>query len=64
MSRIGGDGIIRSAAGYMVQNVQVVGPRKPAISDPAGGTVIDTQARSAIVAILNALRPAGHGLIS
>jgi hypothetical protein len=64
VSRVGGDGIFRSAAGYMVQNLQVVGPRKPAIGDPTGGTVIDTQARSAIVAILNALRPVGHGLIS
>lgn len=40
---------------------QVVGPRKGAIADPQGGGVVDDGARSAIVAILAALR--GHGLI-
>lgn len=39
----------------------VVGPRRGAIADAAGGAVIDAEARSAISAILAALR--GHGLI-
>lgn len=41
---------------------QVVGPRGPAIADPAGGTTIDAEARSAIAAILATLRD--HGLIA
>ena len=35
--------------------------RTPAIPDPTGGTVVDSQARAAIGAILGTLR--GHGLI-
>ena len=34
----------------------------PTVHDPAGGGVIDTQARDVIVALLNALR--GYGIIS
>lgn len=41
---------------------KVVGPRAAAIGSPAGGAVVDTEARSAIDAILGALR--GHGLIA
>jgi Protein of unknown function (DUF2793) len=44
-----------------VAGQQVVGPAKPAISAPAGGSVIDSQGRTAITAILQALRD--HGLI-
>jgi hypothetical protein len=40
---------------------QVVGPRLAAIADPSDGTIVDTQARSAIASILTALRQ--HGLI-
>lgn len=45
-----------------IGGVDVVGPRRTAILDPAGGTVVDAQARTAIFAILSCLR--GHGLIS
>ncbi len=41
---------------------QVVGAQQPAIADPAGGTTIDAEARSAIAALLAALRQ--HGLIA
>lgn len=41
---------------------QVVGPRRPAIADPAGGATIDAAARTALFAILAALRD--HGLIA
>jgi hypothetical protein len=41
---------------------QVVGPRRPAIVVPAGGSAIDIQARNAIVAMLETL--ASHGLIA
>jgi len=39
-----------------------VGARAAAIDSPAGGTVVDLEARSAISAILSAMRQ--HGLIA
>lgn len=45
----------------IVEGEQVVGPRAEAIEDPDGGTTVDTEARSAILAILAALRE--HGLV-
>lgn len=53
-------GVIR-ADSLVVAGEQVVGARGAAIPDPAGGTTIDAEARSAIGAILAALRQ--HGLI-
>jgi hypothetical protein len=44
-----------------IGGVDVVGARRAAIPDPTGGTVVDSQARAAIGAILGTLR--GHGLI-
>lgn len=41
---------------------RVVGARQPGVSPPAGGTVIDVEARAAINAIL--ARMSAHGLIS
>lgn len=41
---------------------QVVGARQAAVADPSGGTTIDTEARSAIAALLARLRQ--HGLIA
>jgi hypothetical protein len=46
----------------LIEGVPVVGPRQPAIAAPAGGTVADGEARTAITAILAAL--AAHGLIA
>jgi hypothetical protein len=40
----------------------VVGPQAAAIADPDGGAVVDGEARTAIAAILAALR--SHGLIA
>jgi hypothetical protein len=40
---------------------KVVGPRQAAVGDPAGGSVIDVQARLAVAQMLAALR--AHGLI-
>ena len=54
-------GIIR-AVDYQVGGVTVVRQRQPAISDPAGGSVIDAQGRAAITSILSMLRT--HGLIA
>ena len=50
-----------------VQQVQIDGQtvirgRQPAISEPAGGTVIDSESRAVLAAVLDALRT--HGLIA
>lgn len=45
-----------------IGGVDVVGARRGAVPDPTGGSLIDVQSRTAIGAILAALR--GHGLIS
>ena len=50
-----------TAASLEIDGEQVVGPREPAIDDPDGGGVVDAEARTAIEAILEALRT--HGLI-
>ena len=49
------------AAKLSIGGDQVVGARLAAVADPTGGTVVDAEARSAIVAILARLRQ--HGLI-
>lgn len=41
---------------------QVVGGRRPAIPTPAGGAVVDAEARATVAAVLAALR--AHGLIA
>lgn len=46
----------------LIGGEQVVGTRAAAIADPAGGTTIDAESRSAVAAILVALRQ--HGLIA
>jgi phage baseplate assembly protein V len=46
---------------YKVAGNQVVGPRGAAVSDPTGGSTVDTQARTAIAGMLARLR--AHGLI-
>lgn len=45
-----------------IAGAQVVGARAAAIASPAGGGVIDVEARAALAAVLAAMR--GHGLIA
>lgn len=52
---------VMTATRLEIAGVQVVGARQSRISEPAGGTVIDAEARNAIGAILAALHT--HGLI-
>lgn len=47
--------------GLYLSGLKVVGERQPEIAPPTGGTSIDTEARTAILAILNALE--NHGLV-
>jgi len=54
-------GIVR-AQEMRVGGLTVVRERQPAVPDPAGGSVVDTQCRVAVAAILTALRT--HGLIA
>jgi len=49
-------------AALVVGGRPVVGAQQPAIATPAGGETVDIQARSAISALLGALR--NHGLIT
>ena len=49
------------AANLSVGGVQVVGARQAGVSDPAGGSTVDVEARAAIASILAGLR--SHGLI-
>lgn len=46
---------------YKVDGVQVVKEQQPAIPSPTGGSIVDTEARTAINSILTAMRT--HGLI-
>lgn len=54
------EGIVR-ASSVVIDGAQVVGSQASAIGEPAGGAIIDSEARAAISAILTALR--SHGLI-
>lgn len=55
------DGVVRGSR-LSVAGQQVVGARQPAVAAPAGGSVIDAEARTAIGNMLAAMRT--HGLIS
>ena len=50
------------ATGVLIGDVRVLGARQPAIADPAGGALVDAEAREAVSAVLSALR--AHGLIA
>lgn len=50
------------AQSVSVAGLQIVGARQPAIADPSDGTTIDSQARTALSALLAAAR--AHGLIA
>ena len=51
-----------ACARLVVGGDRVVGARQAAVADPSGGTVIDIEARAALVAMLGVLRT--HGLIA
>ncbi|HST35842.1 MAG TPA: DUF2793 domain-containing protein [Allosphingosinicella sp.] len=48
------------ASALHIGGLQVVGPRLPEVPSPSGGTIIDNEARTAIDALIEALR--SHGL--
>lgn len=49
------------AARFLAEGLQVVGAREPGVASPAGGSIVDAEARAAIDAII--ARLASHGLI-
>lgn len=51
-----------TAAALEIGGEQVVGARQAAISDPTGGATVDSEVRSALGQVLDALR--NHGLIA
>jgi hypothetical protein len=51
-----------NATSYKVGDIKVVGTQQPTISNPAGGVIIDAEARAAIISIITALK--AHGLIA
>ncbi|OYX48890.1 MAG: hypothetical protein B7Y97_10240 [Sphingomonas sp. 32-66-10] len=51
-----------TASRIEIEGVQVIGPKREAVATPAGGAIVDEQARDAIGTILDALR--AHGLIA
>lgn len=51
-----------AASRIEIDGVQVIGARGEPVATPAGGAIVDEQARNAIGAILDALR--AHGLIA
>jgi hypothetical protein len=51
-----------SASRVVIDGDQVIGPQAGAIADPAGGTIVDAEARSAVSQVLSVMRQ--HGLIS
>lgn len=50
------------ASEVLIDGVNVVGARLPAIADPSGGSIVDAAARAAVGQILAGLR--AHGLIA
>ncbi|MEQ7874830.1 DUF2793 domain-containing protein [Sphingomonas sp. ASV193] len=53
---------IERASELRVAGIKVVGARSASIAGPAGGSVVDNEARATVDAILAAMR--GHGLIA
>lgn len=54
-------GVVR-AQRIEIGGLQVIGSRAAAVGDPAGGTLVDAEARAALSQILSALR--SHGMIA
>lgn len=53
---------VLTAARIDIEGTQIIAAQQPMIENPAGGTIVDSEARAAILGVLNALR--AHGLIA
>lgn len=51
-----------NALSYKVNNIKIIGSQQATINNPAGGSIIDAEARVAIASIITALK--NHGLIA
>lgn len=56
------EGQVNSNSAFHVDGLKVVGNRESAVADPSGGSVVDSQARSALSGLLARVR--NHGLIA
>lgn len=61
-NEINSTGKVNTAANYEVAGTKVVGSQGAAVADPSGGITVDSEARTAISALLAELRT--HGLIA
>jgi hypothetical protein len=62
ISQLNGASQVDVSGVYKVDGVQVVTEQQPAVPDASGGVTVDVEARTAVNALLAALRT--HGLIS
>lgn len=57
--------VITAATSFNIGANKVLGARGAAVADPTGGAVIDVEARTALIALLNRFRvTGGHGAIA
>lgn len=59
---IANDGAIKALLALHVAGTKVVGAQGASVADPSGGATIDSQARTAIIAVISRLE--AHGLIA
>jgi hypothetical protein len=52
---------ISAVGGVKLNGVRILGDQQPAVTDPAGGSVVDTECRAALIALADRIR--NHGLI-
>lgn len=52
---------IDATGGVKLNGTRILGDQQPAVADPVGGTVVDTECRAALIALADRIR--NHGLI-
>ena len=53
--------IIEASGGVKLNGTRILGDQQPSVADPAGGSVVDTECRAALIALADRIR--NHGLI-
>lgn len=54
--------MISATGGVKLNGTRILGDQQPAVADPVGGSVVDTECRAALIALADRIR--NHGLIS
>lgn len=52
---------IDATGGVKLNGTRILGDQQPAVADPVGGSVVDTECRAALIALADRIR--NHGLI-